>query len=60
MKDQCGCSYTSCSRRGKCCECLQYHLAKNELLGCAFAKISTEAEHSHNRSFSHFASLIKG
>ncbi|MHA1723907.1 MAG: DUF6485 family protein [Promethearchaeota archaeon] len=39
---------------------MQYHLAKNELLGCAFAKISTEAEHSHNRSFSHFASLIKG
>ncbi|MHA1805249.1 MAG: DUF6485 family protein [Promethearchaeota archaeon] len=58
LKEQCGCSYSSCSRRGKCCECLQYHLAKNELPGCAFARISTEAERTYDRSFTHFARLI--
>jgi hypothetical protein len=31
----------------------------NELPGCAFAKISKEAEKTYNRSFEYFASLIK-
>ncbi len=58
-KKSCACTYSSCSRRGKCCECISYHLAMNQLPGCTFAKISEEAEKSYNRSFEYFASLIK-
>ena len=57
-KNICTCTY-NCSRRGKCCECIEYHLAMNQLPGCAFAKISLEAEASYNRSFNYFAKLIK-
>jgi hypothetical protein len=56
----CTCSYTSCLRKGKCCECVAYHLRMNELPGCAFAKISKEAERSYNRDFNHFAKLVLG
>ena len=45
---------------GKCCECVEYHLANRELPGCVFAKISKEAESSYDRSFRHFATLITG
>ena len=58
-KDICTCSY-SCSRRGKCCECIQYHLKRNELPGCVFAKISKDAEATYNRSFTYFADLVNG
>ena len=39
----CTCTY-SCSRRGKCCECVQYHIVMDQLPGCFFAKISKQAE----------------
>ena len=32
----CNCTYTSCERKGKCCECLDYHLPMEELPACAF------------------------
>ena len=59
LKKSCPCTYSSCSRLGKCCECIQYHLRMNELPGCVFAKISKEAEKTYDRSFEYFASLIK-
>jgi len=34
--DSCTCSYEGCPRRGKCCECLQYHLSHKQLPGCCF------------------------
>jgi len=49
--DECPCTYPSCPRKGKCCECLQYHLARKELPACCFSK-KTEA--SYNRSFQKF------
>ena len=55
----CTCTYSSCSRMGKCCDCIKYHLRMNELPGCVFAKISKDAERSYDRSFEHFANLIK-
>ena len=58
LRKNCGCSYTSCSRQGKCCECIAYHITKNELPGCVFAKISKEAEESYNRDFKYFAKLV--
>jgi len=59
-KKSCACTYSGCSRMGKCCECIEYHLANRELPGCVFAKISKEAESSYDRSFRHFATLITG
>jgi len=58
LMKNCACSYSSCSRRGKCCECIQYHLKSNQLPGCAFAKISKDAERSYNRDFEYFADLV--
>ena len=54
---QCTCTY-SCSRRGKCCECISYHLEMDQLPGCVFAKISKEAEKTYNRDFEYFAKLV--
>jgi len=55
----CTCTY-SCSRRGKCCECIDYHLSMDQLPGCVFAKISKDAEKAYNRDFEYFAKLVLG
>lgn len=55
---QCTCSYMTCSRRGKCCECIEHHLIDKKLPGCIFAKISEQAESSYDRSFEYFAKLV--
>ena len=57
-KKTCACTYSSCSRIGKCCECIEYHLKMRELPGCIFTKISKEAESSYDRSFEYFARLV--
>ena len=48
----CGCTYTSCSTRGVCCDCIRTHLAQKQLPGCCFPP---EAEASYDRSFENFA-----
>ena len=58
IRKACSCTYDTCSRLGKCCECIKYHLRMSELPGCAFAKISKEAESSYDRSFEYFANLV--
>ena len=52
LKD-CGCTYSSCSRRGLCCECIRHHRAKGEIPGCLFPK---EAERTYDRSLGNFLS----
>jgi len=47
----CNCTYAGCSRKGKCCECMQYHLAMKELPACAF---SAGAERTYDRSYARF------
>jgi hypothetical protein len=47
----CGSTYSSCARRGMCCECIRHHRAKNEIPGCLFPK---EAEKTHDRSMKKF------
>ena len=37
-KQKCSCSYTSCSKWGKCCECIVYHKDQNQLPACYFPK----------------------
>jgi hypothetical protein len=56
-KRDCTCTY-DCHRRGKCCDCIEYHLSMNQLPGCVFAKISKDAEKTYNRDFEYFAELI--
>lgn len=49
--DNCTCTYSSCSRRGKCCECLRYHWSMGELPGCLFPP---EVEKTYDRSLKAF------
>ena len=51
----CTCSYDPCSRKGICCECVEYHVKNRQLPGCCFPK---DAERSYNRSFELFAKLV--
>lgn len=53
---KCTCTYSSCSRRGLCCECVAYHLKSRQLPGCFF---NAAAERTYDRSFEHFAELVK-
>lgn len=52
----CNCTYEPCSRKGKCCDCLRYHLRMRELPACCFPG---DAERTYNRSFELFARLVK-
>jgi len=49
---KCPCTY-SCSRRGKCCECVAYHTGSGEFPACFF---SEAVERQYDRSF---AALVK-
>ena len=51
-KAECACTYEPCPRKGKCCECIAYHLKSDELPGCVF---SAEIEKTYDRSFARFA-----
>ena len=51
----CNCTYEPCSRKGNCCQCLQYHLRSRELPACCFP---VDAEKTYDRSFEHFARLV--
>jgi len=53
---KCNCSYEPCSRKGVCCECIQYHLKNRELPACFF---SADVERIYDRSFEKFAELSK-
>jgi hypothetical protein len=49
--DKCNCTYEPCSRKGRCCECIAYHLQSEELPACVF---SEEVERTYDRSFARF------
>lgn len=53
---KCTCTYPGCSRKGVCCDCLQYHLAVKELPGCCFPP---DAERQYDSSFEAFARAWK-
>lgn len=53
---RCNCTYDPCPRKGRCCDCLSYHLSNRELPACAFP---VDAEQSYDRSFEHFARLVQ-
>lgn len=49
--EKCNCTYSGCPKKGKCCECLQYHLSRRELPGCVFPD---DVEKTWDRSFEKF------
>ena len=51
---KCNCTYEGCSKKGKCCECIQFHLAMRQLPACCFP---AEVEKTYDRSFERFAKL---
>jgi len=50
--DKCNCTYSGCSRKGTCCECLTCHLRMQQLPACCFPD---EVEKTYDRSFEAFA-----
>lgn len=50
-KASCSCTYEPCSRKGKCCQCISYHLGFNELPACVFP---SEIEKTYDRSMTRF------
>ncbi|WP_438313778.1 DUF6485 family protein [Candidatus Caldatribacterium sp. SIUC1] len=48
---QCTCTYLSCAKRGKCCECVAYHRAHGEIPGCFFPP---DVERTYDRSIRRF------
>lgn len=47
----CTCTYEPCPRKGRCCECLQYHWRSKELPGCMFPPA---VEKTYDRSLRRF------
>ena len=49
--NNCTCTYSPCSRKGLCCECVAYHRKSGEIPGCFFTK---NGEASYDRSITAF------
>ncbi len=56
-KATCTCTYEPCSRKGKCCECISYHLKMDELPACVFPP---EVEKTYDRSITRFVRCFAG
>ncbi|MDI6704441.1 MAG: DUF6485 family protein [bacterium] len=50
-KSRCNCTYEPCSRKGICCECIQYHLRMKQLPACFFP---SDVEKTYDRSIKRF------
>lgn len=50
-KTYCNCSYSPCSKKYRCCDCLHYHRKNGELPACFF---SEKVEKSYDRSIENF------
>ncbi|MCD6589933.1 hypothetical protein J7K74_01990 [Candidatus Woesearchaeota archaeon] len=52
--EHCPCTYEPCGRKGMCCECIRYHLSRNELPACFFPP---EVERTYDRSIKRFIEI---
>lgn len=52
----CACTYTSCSKRGVCCDCLKSHFQRGELPGCLFPE---DVEKTYDRSIERFVETFQ-
>ncbi len=48
---RCNCSYDPCSRKGVCCDCIQYHWQAGEFPACFFP---ADKEKTYDRSIENF------
>ena len=55
-KQICNCTYEPCSRKGICCECIQYHWSMQELPACLFPD---EVEKTFDGSLRRFIEIYK-
>lgn len=53
---KCNCTWEPCSRKGICCECIQYHWNMNELPACLFPD---DVERTYDRSLRRFIETYK-
>ena len=54
---KCPCTYEPCERKGRCCDCISYHLKQRQLPGCFFPP---EVEKTYDRSFRKFIEVYSG
>jgi hypothetical protein len=54
---RCNCSWEPCSRKGVCCQCLEYHWRREELPACLFPDAE---EKTYDRSLRAFLRIHKG
>jgi len=52
----CNCTYSPCSRKGVCCECIVYHKQIGEIPACLFPD---DAKKTYNRSIEYFIKIQK-
>jgi hypothetical protein len=50
-QQKCNCTYEPCSRKGICCECIQYHWQNGQLPACLFPN---SVEKTYDRSIENF------
>ena len=50
----CNCTYEPCSKKGVCCECVQYHMKIGEMPACFFPD---DIEKGYDRSVSNFVKV---
>ncbi|MGB2630940.1 MAG: DUF6485 family protein [Candidatus Omnitrophota bacterium] len=55
-KKKCNCTYEPCSRKGVCCDCLQYHLGMGEFPACLFPD---DVERTFDRSIENFVKTFQ-
>lgn len=55
-KKKCNCSYEPCSRKGICCECIDYHWKMGELPACFFPD---DIERTYDRSIERFIKVFQ-
>jgi hypothetical protein len=53
-RQNCTCSYETCSRKGNCCECVRYHRKNGELPACYFPE---DIEATYDRTIERFAKV---
>jgi len=54
--EHCTCTYTSCGKRGMCCQCLRSHFQHGELPGCVFPE---DLERTYDRSIQRFVAAFQ-
>lgn len=52
--ENCNCSYSGCSKKGVCCQCLRYHREGGQLPACYFPD---DIEKGYDRSIENFVKI---